>query len=478
MINILARGIASFIKSNKLSFTDFIQDFFENLNLKEILDSCGGSKLKGTPGVEILHYLVSLSFRGIESYNHDTKENPEAPRAHTIRRFLKNENIDWNKLTATLSFEIFSFLKAKGIISGEVYFIVDDTDYPRPNTKHADEIARQFNHTNGTYYVGYRFLMLSVQCGELILPVCGAFIGTANESKRLYQAPLKEEGTPSAKRQKLARSKALEVLFSLIDTAEQAGYRVKTLLMDTWFTWPQVLYDLKQRGITVVGALKNAKTKYLYEGRWLRMGEIFQELCPKGGLPDYNGIFASTIVEVHSALELFKVKLIYAKNVNQNREYFCLISTDLSLDGPAVVRAYRYRFTIEHLFKLMKNPYFSFKKGDQSLSLDSISAYGAIVEIRVMIVVLQKLLEGNKGLSFIGQAFKTKDEVVAAAEANKVLNTVLGAAAHMSKILGISEREARAILVEYLLKDPHFIDLASRVSRSNYESIFSKEKQK
>ncbi len=47
--------------------------------------------------------------------------------------------------------------------------------------------------------------------------------------------------------------------------------------MDKWFTCPKMIDRLHDLGIHTIGMMKNGKTKYLYQGRFYKLSELYQK---------------------------------------------------------------------------------------------------------------------------------------------------------------------------------------------------------
>lgn len=133
----------------------------------------------------------------------------------------------------------------------------------------------------------------------------------------------------------------------MLDRALKAGFTADYVLTDSWFTQAPLLRQLTDRGLPVIGMIKEMKQRYLVQGQRMTLSAVFQSL-PKSSTNDIKGS-----VVVHTSCGL-PVKLVFVRNRNKRREWLTILSTDVTLDAAEIVRIYGMRWSIETFLKLRR----------------------------------------------------------------------------------------------------------------------------
>lgn len=146
--------------------------------------------------------------------------------------------------------------------------------------------------------------------------------------------------------------------------------------MDSWFTQAPLLRELTDRGLPVIGMIKEMKQRYLVQGQRMTLSDVFQSL-PKSSTNDIKGS-----VVVHTSFNL-PVKLVFVRNRNKRREWLAILSTDVTLDSAEIVRIYGMRWSIETFFKVTKS-YLKLGTEFQGRSFDGLISHTTVVFSRYL----------------------------------------------------------------------------------------------
>lgn len=249
----------------------------------------------------------------------------------------------------TLSLQIVRYFES--LISSQRVrvFIVDDSVLSRNRSKKVELLARVFDHSTGKFTKGYTMLTLGWSDGFSFAPLDFVMLSSAKIANRLCEmASHLSRRSHGYKRRIEAFSRKPDAVVSLLDQALHAGFTADYVLMDSWFTQAPLLRELTDRGLPVIGMIKELKQRYVLQGKQMTLREVFQTL-PKSDSKEVKGA-----VIVHTACGL-QVKLVFVRNRNKKREWLAILSKDMTLDSVEVVRIYGMRWSIETFFKVTKS---------------------------------------------------------------------------------------------------------------------------
>ncbi len=75
---------------------------------------------------------------------------------------------------------------------------------------------------------------------------------------------------------------------ALLDWALNAGFTADYVLMDSWFTQAPPLRQLSEKGLPVIGMVKEVKQRYLVQGKRMTLSEVFHSL-PQSNTKEIKG---------------------------------------------------------------------------------------------------------------------------------------------------------------------------------------------
>lgn len=219
----------------------------------------------------------------------------------------------------------------------------------------------------------------------------------------------------------------------------------------------------------IYGAVKNAKTRFFYQGEWLRIGEIFDRLIKENPETSKDGIFFAPIVLAHVDEREFPVRLVFAENVHEQRPYFCILSTDCSLDPSNIVAIYRFRWSLETIFKELKKKTLSLTGLDQSLTAEGIAANIAIVLCRYLLLISARALDGEDERSIEDQFYVCRAGERSVNEINTIVKVIQQLIPDLAKHYNLKEQELTEFVAKHLENSEIIQELLSKIPKINFE---------
>jgi hypothetical protein len=242
-------------------------------------------------------------------------------------------------------------------------------------------------------------LTLGWSDGTTLIPVNFSLLSSQQEKTCLR--PVREDKTAAVavERRILARTKAPEVVLSLIRLAKQTGLQAGHVLCDSWFSFPALIRSLKAEGYhTVAMVKKTKKVYYSYEGKRVSVMDIYKMNRKRRGRSRYLLSVTGALSPTEDGHPAIPVRLVYVRNRNKRNEYLVLLSTDMELTEEEIIQLYGKRWSIECFFKVCKS-YLRLIKGYRGLDYDAITAHVAIVFAQyVMLSEYQRLDTDHRSL--------------------------------------------------------------------------------
>ena len=131
---------------------------------------------------------------------------------------------------------------------------------------------------------------------------------------------------------------------------------------------------------------------FRYNGENMSLISIYNKNKKRRGRSRY---LLSVTVDVVKDGKSIPAKLVYVRNRNKQKEYLCIISTDIEIDENEIIRIYGKRWDIEVFFKVCIS-YLHLSKECRSISYDAITVHTAIVFTRYMMLSLESRESNDK----------------------------------------------------------------------------------
>jgi len=332
-----------------------INSFFDNQRIARLLKQSNMVKQCGISPVVVMRMIFSLVFTGKNLFRYlQADASGGEVGKDTVYRFLNSVNANWRKFLHLLCVAVLN-KKILPLTSAQTpkVFIVDDSLYNRNRSKHVELLARVHDHNDNRYYRGFRLLTLGWSDGSSYLPVSFSLLSSANQKNRLAPMAEVDKRTNGFKRRIESLRKSPDVLKDLVKQAHDSGIRADYLLFDSWFAFPATIIGLLEQKQQVICMLKEAKTKYGYQGFDLTLKELYKSVRKRSGRAK---ILASIQVELgtDSRNQTVMAKIIFVRARN-TKKWLALLSTDVDLADEEIIKLYKRRWDIEVFFKISKS---------------------------------------------------------------------------------------------------------------------------
>lgn len=377
---------------------------FKTLRINQTLRACGIRKFCGVSVLDVFSLLFSLVFLGKSLHRQLGSERGDGmPGKDAYYRFLNNCRYSWRKFLLAVAARVIDTFQNLTSSRRVKVLILDDSILSRNYSKKAELLARVFDHSKGVFVKGYNLLTLGWSDGFSFVPVDFALLSSANDANRLVgENENIDKRTCGYKRRKEAVEKKPRVASDLLDHAIAAGISADYVLMDTWFTNEPMICTILDKGLHVIGMVKELKQRYTRGGESLSLSQL-RSLCKaKTG----SEIIGSIKVQTKTGIP---IKLVFIQNRNNRKEWLAILSTDTTLEDQEIVRVYGMRWAIEVFFKSCKS---LLKLGSefQGQSFDMRVSHTTIVFTRYILIEWERR-HHEDDRSFGGLFFLFSDEI-------------------------------------------------------------------
>ena len=407
-------------------------------------------KKYGVSAVVVMRYIFSLIFTGKNMFRslQITESNAEFYK-DTAYRFLNSVNANWRKFLHLLSAAIINkeLVPLTSKKTAKV-FIADDSLYNRNRSKKVELLAKVHDHNENRYYRGFRMLTLGWSDGISQIPVSFAMLSSANEKNRF--APMQEgidKRTNGYRRRLESVTKSPQVLVDLVRSALKSGIHADYILFDSWFSFPSTIMAMLATKVHVVCMLKDLKTiRYGYQGKSLRLGELFKVVRKKAGRAK---ILAQVVVELGKDDKGMpvQVKIAFVRD-RSSKNWLALLSTDVTLKEEEIISLYKRRWDIEVFFKMTKS-FLNLAKEFQSRSYDALVAHTTIVFCRYIMLALVRRM--NKDPRTLGTLFHAGCDELRQATFAEALQQMLAILQDLAReFLGLTVAQIDCLLQKFI----------------------------
>lgn len=373
---------------------------FSELKIGSLLRHSGISKKSGISCFDIFQILFLLVFEHQNWFQAGTgKKSSELPGKDTIYRFLKNPTFNWRKFLSLLSFNVIRQFSTLTSAERTSVFILDDSVYDRKRSKKVELLSYIHNHTTNRFVKGFEMLTLGWSDGFSFVPVDFALVGSKTEEKQLCKMNESlDKRTSGYKRRVESSLKKPDISANMIENALKNGINAEYVLMDTWFTHAPLIENLDEKGLFVIGMVKQLKQSYVFNNQTYKLPELFKVV--RSNLKK-NDILGSIQVQLNTENQT-KVRIVFVRNRNKKSEWLAVLTTDMAISEEEIIRIYGIRWEIETFFKCTKS-YLKLGKEFQCRSFDALVSHTTLVFTRY--ILLEWMRRKEQDPKTIGQLF-------------------------------------------------------------------------
>ena len=394
------------VQQNDLSeqAKSYFSQIFSTLKVSQHLRQAGIRKSYGFSCYTVFQILFQLVFQSRNLFRILESDRAESmPRRDVYYRFLNEPRFNWRRFLQLLCTRVVGQFETLTSTQRVRVFIVDDSSVLRNRSKKVELLARCYDHVFHRFFRGFQLLTLGWSDGYSFAPLDFSMMSSSKEENRYNGI---REGIDKRlcgfKRRAESILHKPDVVVQMIDRALRAGFSADYLLVDSWFTNMPLVQKMLERGMHIIGRVKDAKQRYAYQGKMLTLSDI-RALFPEKGKAE---ILGGVQVKASSGEDL---KIAFVRNRNKRNEWMAILTTDVALDDKEVVRIYGMRWAIEPFHKMIKS-HLKLEKEFEGRSYDMMISHTTIVFSRYLILEWERR-NNNDDRTFGGMFYLFCDEV-------------------------------------------------------------------
>lgn len=408
---------------------------FKELQVLKHLKDAKINKKFGYSAAYLFQLVFVLLFHQKNWFRLLESEKAESfPGKDAVYRFLNHSKFAWRQFLLSLSAATIQKVETLTSDKRVTAFIFDDSMFDRNRSKAVELLARFKDHATGAYYKGFRMLTMGWSDSHSFIPMDFALLSSTKSQINGTSDGI-DKRTIGYKRREEALLSAPKVIASMIDRAIAAGASASYALMDSWFTHAPLIKEVLDRGLHVIGMIKNDNKRYLVNGHRLDLKGLYL------AAPKVEGKRSDILRAIRTELVPgIPVLVVFIRHRSKKKEWLAILSTDLTLTAPEVIRIYSMRWDIEVFFKCAKSM-LRLQKEFQGLSYDLLVSHTTIVFSRYILLAWQHRQSTDQrtlgGLFYLlCDEVGTMDWVVALQQLLDLINEVTAAASKkLSKLI-------------------------------------------
>lgn len=397
------------VKINTISNAT-LDKLFKTFRVKSRLTRSGIKKERGHSVISLIYIMFTVLMEGKRSIFAGLKKLFSKSLRTPIFDMLDNPNYDWKGFLYRIAKE---FEKKQKDNKKDKMLIIDDTKKKKTGKK-VDFLSWFYDHLEDTFYKGFQNVMCSYFNGFQSIPLSfhlkiGNYRRIDSDNKREY-----ERGSKMKSIAKYAKKKKSRIVIQMIKQIMKRRFDFSYVLWDSWYTYSEsirfVFNRLVNNSIHLISMVKKDSRYYYYKGKYLQEYQLFKKAGKTWNKEEDSGIKYKSIIvdyldssgdeDIKDRSKLGKVKLVFVKYPNVD-SYRILLSSDTGLSSLEILEKYLYRWSIESMFKNLKQ-YFGY---NQNMT-GKYSVQVADLTIRcVFYIMMAYLREYNREKSMRGILF-------------------------------------------------------------------------
>ena len=396
------------LQQNNLSeqMQNRFSQIFSLFKVSQLLRQAGIRKSCGFSCFTVFQSLFQLVFQGRNLYQVlEGNQTDRLPGKDVFYRFLNEPQFNWRRFYQLLVLKVVNQLETLTSSKRVRVFIIDDSPFSRNRSKKVELLARVYDHVSHRFIRGFQLLTLGWSDGFSFVPLDFSLMSSANKENRYNEV---REGIDRRfcgyKRREEAMRHKPDVVVQMIDRILQTGIAADYLLMDSWFTYMPLVQKMLDRGLHVIGRVKDTNQRYFHQGKLLTLNEMYAVL-PKHK-QDKSQILGYLRIESKSGVAL---KLVFVRNRKKQKEWIAILTTDVALEAEEIVRIYGMRWSIEPFHKMIKS-LLKLGKEFEGRSYDMMISHTTIVFSRYLILEWERR-NNNDDRTFGGIFYLFCDEI-------------------------------------------------------------------
>jgi len=343
------------------SINNIICDVMKIFKFKTICCKTGMVKNDGYSASDIITLMILfplMLLNSVHAFYESQFYMVADMKKDTIYRLKNNEKMPWRRLLYGVAKRFQELVNPNKEIAPNSAFIVDDTIDDRIGYK-MENISIVHDHVTKRSTYGFKNLVLGYFDGTSISPLDFSLHAEKVLNKKKRKKQYKKEclnNSNGSKRRAECKVDKITGALSLIKRAVKNGFKAKYVLVDSWFTSLDFIKDIrkiKDGTMHVVAGIRNDFRKYSYKDESLNAKQLIKKLSAEGNQKrcrKWNVRYFEVTVYYEGVgdVKLYMCRFPYQK------KWRVFISTDTTLTFVKMMEIYSIRWTIEVMFRELK----------------------------------------------------------------------------------------------------------------------------
>ncbi len=437
-----------------------VANLFNQFKIGTLLGNSGISNTTGAKPLEIFSIIFNLCFKGKNLFEGIIRNKNILLNKRHIYGFLNDPTYNWRKLLFLISNSIYILFKDLNSNPDEEVLILDDSPYDRSRSKFVELLSKVFDHNSNSYIKGFRMMTLGWSDGISFLGLDFNLLSSTKKKNRYCEANDQiDSRTCGGKRRREAVQKSTELIVPMVKRAiTLTKVKAKRILMDSWYSYPKLIHDLKEIIDVICMVKDHARVYYTYKGKKYRLSGLYNRLKKKRGKAKVK----ATCLVRNAQNDLIKLVFVAADN---GRGWLALLSTDTKLEDNEIIRLYGKRWDIEVFFKMCKH-HLKLVKEIQLRNFDGLIAHSTVVMMRYNLLSYHQRMD--KDLRSYSDGFREFFDELNNLSFLEALSRVLSIAmGELRKTVGIADNLTVRILETIMVSAIRFFNLTPKTASSS-----------
>jgi len=287
------------------------------------------------------------------------KQSSDSFKKDVYYRLLKNKNYNWRKLLTLSTIKILSLIHKVQEIEGTRVLIVDDTVDGKRGKKIEGSCDKLWNNKEKRLVRGVNTVSLNYSDG--ISNFMLDFAISMNNYMRVKLEDFTNEldyRTNGYKRRAEGLIGKSQIALDMVQRAINSGIYADYLLVDSWYSKPIFIKEVKEMGLALISRLANNNKIWNFIGSEKSLDAVYRRFkkIKKIKIGYYGKIrytyFSATVRHSWAG----KLKIVFIKT---DSNLIPIASTNLHLSDEEIIELYKRRWDIEQGYKDLRT-YFGF----------------------------------------------------------------------------------------------------------------------
>jgi hypothetical protein len=464
------------VLTKKEKTAEVVLTFSKQFKIGQLLKPFSAVKKQGHSMKSVFLALILSRLGGKSVYAMQKTGNLQMDD-NTMYRLMNNQLINWKSILLTFAKQFLRCVAEKGEKNEKdekpsTCFVIDDTDIEKTG-KTFEGISKIFSHLKGGYIWGYKMLALCYWDGKSLFP-CGFSLHRENKTheygldkkqqKKQFKKERENPGYYQECYEELNKEKC-KVAVKMLKQSVKRGIIASYVLMDSWFVTDSMLKEIRKirKGIMhVVGMCKMDKRKFEIDKKEYNSQTIIKLNETKAGKVHVSRKFHSKYMVIEANYKGIPVKLFYIKYKNASK-WTLLLTTDFSLSFVKAMELYQIRWSIEVMFKEIKQ-YLRLGKAQNT------DFYGQIADVALTLITytILTLYKRFEAYETLGQLFRnTQAEMIEKTLCERIAIVFIKIVVDLLEILCINVEESISRIISANEVDKNVLILLCTINQLN-----------